>query len=319
MSAEIDEARRAFRDRLLEAGVLVALGEPGLYAKTGVFEAVYRGIDALAERTFAHLGAEVLRFPPVEPLALFEKTDYIASFPQLTASLSVFTGGDLEHAELLTARADGERWERFLEPSGVLMSPAVCHQVYALLTGSLPPGGRMFDVLGDSFRREPSADPMRMQSFHMHEFVHVGTADSALAHRDAGAPLMRAMLEELGLEIDYVPANDPFFGRAGRMLAKNQLTQSLKYEFVTPVYGDAHEPTAISSANFHETHFGQAFDIVDADGAVAHSSCLAFGLERITLALFARHGSDPSTWPARVRAELALDAPRSGDRPGAGA
>ncbi|MBN9606936.1 MAG: amino acid--[acyl-carrier-protein] ligase [Actinomycetales bacterium] len=308
MTASIEEARRGFRERLLEAGVLVVLGEPGLYAKSGVFERVYRGVDALTETTLAHLGAEVLRFPPVEPLALFEKTDYIASFPQLTASLSVFTGGDLEHAELLTARAEGERWERFLEPAGVLMSPAVCHPVYALLTGTLPAGGRNFDVLGDSFRREPSEDPMRMQAFHMHEYVHVGTAVSALAHRDEGAPLMHALLESLGLEIDYVPANDPFFGRAGRMLAKNQITQSLKYEFVTPVYGDAHDPTAISSANYHETHFGQAFDIRDADGEVANSSCLAFGLERITLALFARHGTDLGSWPAGVRARLGADA-----------
>ena len=43
----------------------------------------------------------------------------------------------------------------------------------------------------------------------------------------------------------------------------------------------------------------------DAD-RVAHTACLGFGLERITLALVRRHGLDQDRWPAGVRAELAL-------------
>lgn len=302
--SDIESARQEFRDSLLGAGVLADLGDLGLYARGPAFDRVYRAVDELTVASMAAQAWEVWRFPPVEPLWLFEKTDYVASFPQLTAALSVFAGGNREHAALLADRADGMRWEGHLEPAGLLMCPAGCHPSYSLLTGTLPEGGRRLDVLGDNFRREPSADPMRMQSFHMHEFIYVGEPDAAVAHRDQGGRIMAATLESLGLEIDYVPANDPFFGRAGRMLAQNQRSDDLKFELVTPVYGPDHPPTAIGSANFHGTHFGEAFEIRTADGEVANSACLGYGLERIVLALFARHGLVPDDWPAAVRQVL---------------
>ncbi len=305
-TSALDAARAELRGRLLADGVLIDLGSPGLYGRTGVFERVYTAVDAAAVRSQADLDAEVLRFPPVEPLAAFERTDYIASFPDLAASISGFTGDDRTHRALLAARERGERWETFLEPADLMLTPAVCHPVYGLIGDTVPEGGRAFDIVGDSFRREPSLDPMRLQAFHMHEFVHVGTPESAKAHRDGRIPGMRALLESFGLAIDVVPANDPFFGRVGQILARNQVEQSLKYEFVTPVYGPDHDPTAISSANLHEDHFGTAFGLRTADGEVAHSACLAFGLERITIALFAAHGTDPDRWTSDVRAALAL-------------
>jgi seryl-tRNA synthetase len=302
----LDRARAALRATLLEDHVLIDLGSPGLYGRTGVFEHVYTAVDTAAVRSMADLQSSVLRFPPVEPLAAFERTDYIASFPDLAASISAFTGDDRAHRALLAARERGERWESFLEPADLMLAPAVCHPVYGLVTGTIPQQGLWFDIVGDSFRREPSLDAMRLQAFHMHEFVHIGTPDSAKEHRDGRIPAMRSLLEGFGLEIDVVPANDPFFGRVGKILARNQVEASLKYEFVTPVYGDAGEATAISSANLHEDHFGTSFSITTADGETAHSACLAFGLERITIALFAAHGTDPASWPADVRRALAL-------------
>ncbi|MNT96216.1 Amino acid--[acyl-carrier-protein] ligase [compost metagenome] len=50
------------------------------------------------------------------------------------------------------------------------------------------------------------------------------------------------------------------------------------------------------------------FDIKSADGEVAHSACMGFGLERIALALFKHHGLDVAKWPASVRQQLQLDA-----------
>ena len=63
-------------------------------------------------------------------------------------------------------------------------------------------------------------------------------------------------------------------------------------------------PTAVCSFNFHETHFGDAFEIQTPDGEVANTACLGFGLERVAMALFQTHGFDPGTWPAEVRAKL---------------
>jgi hypothetical protein len=41
-----------------------------------------------------------------------------------------------------------------------------------------------------------------------------------------------------------------------------------------------------------------------ADGGVAHTACVGFGLERITLALLRHHGLDLAAWPDSVRTTL---------------
>lgn len=291
-------------ERLLAARVLAELGAQGTYALGAPFTRVFTALDAAYVASFGHLRAEVWRFPPVEPRTVFERTGYVTSFPHLTGSVGVFTGGTAEHAELLRVRAEGGSWEDLLEPGGLLMSPAACHPLYAVIGGSLPQGGANYDVLGACFRHEPSADPMRMQAFRMHEFVHAGNQDSAKAHRDAAVPVLVGLLGSLGLEVAVVPANDPFFGRTGRILAANQLDHALKYEVVTAVYGDSAPVTAIASANYHEDHFGSAFCIFDAAGEVARTSCVGLGMERTVLALFARHGMVIEEWPAAVRSVL---------------
>jgi len=86
------------------------------------------------------------------------------------------------------------------------------------------------------------------------------------------------------------------------MLANNQRQQGLKFEALVPIASP--EPTAVSSFNFHQDHFGLSFGIQLHDGTVANSACLGFGLERITLALFRAHGMDIGDWPLEVRSRL---------------
>ena len=62
--------------------------------------------------------------------------------------------------------------------------------------------------------------------------------------------------------------------------------------------GSDERPTAIISLNYHQDHFGHLFGIRTADGEVAHTACVGFGLERIALALYRRHGFDRATWSA---------------------
>jgi seryl-tRNA synthetase len=60
------------------------------------------------------------------------------------------------------------------------------------------------------------------------------------------------------------------------------------------------------SFNYHRDHFGQTWDLRVEDGAVAHTGCVAFGIDRLTLALFAAHGLDLEDWPAAARDALSL-------------
>jgi seryl-tRNA synthetase len=169
--------------------------------------------------------------------------------------------------------------------------------------GVLPDGGRLFDVLGFCFRHEPSPDPARMQLFRQHEQVLLGSPDQVVAFRDRWIERGLALFGDLRLPVRSEEANDPFFGRAGRILAMNQREDALKFELVVPICSEE-KPTAIASCNYHKDHLGVPFGITLADGSPAHSACVGFGLERITLALFKTHGLDPADWPDAVRQRL---------------
>lgn len=317
---DLGMAQAQFRDRLLEAGILLDTGLQGLYGRGAAFEAVIdaidRAVDAAGDESVAQHKASgkltdpesfeytIQRFPPVFPFSDFEKTDYIASFPQLTGAISSFHGGDREHAELLTARAEGHDWHDHLSPSGTMLVSAACHPCYGSLPKELPADGAAIDVRGFCFRHEPAIDPARMQAFRIHEFVRAGTEEQALAHKQEWTQRAPEVLRSLGLEVEPAPANDPFFGRAGRILAVNQRDDDLKTEMVVRIYGDLGEGTAVGSVNYHLEHFGEPFGFHDGQGNIAHTACVGFGLERIALAMFSTHGLDISAWPASIRDQV---------------
>lgn len=300
-------AHRQFRDELIDAGLLIPLGIDGLYGRGAAFEEVIDGIDHVVRRKGQSVygdRATLLRFPPVFSREAFEKTDYIASFPDLTGAISTFTGDNQDHRKLLADRDAGEPWDGHLSPAGTMLVSAACHPSYATLDKTLPEAGHLMDIYGYCFRHEPAIDPARMQAFRMHEYVVVGSPDQAQEHRDSWVGRGLAVLEELGLDAAPVAANDPFFGRVGRMLAANQIEEELKTELVVRLYGDLDDGTAVVSANCHREHFGETFSLRTADGAVAHSACVGFGMERIALAMLKTHGLEPGLWPSAIRTAL---------------
>jgi seryl-tRNA synthetase len=300
-------ARKEFRDELIEARLLVSMGVDGLYGRGADFEEVIEGIDRVVRRKGAEVHGNsltLLRFPPIYSRAAFEKTDYIASFPNLTGSISTFTGDNKGHRALLADREAGLPWDGHLESAGTMLASAACHPSYATVEPVLPEVGRLLDVYGFCFRHEPAIDPARMQAFRMHEYVMIGTPEQAQHHRDSWVQHGLDVLEQLGLDASHAPANDPFFGRVGKMLAANQLDEELKTELIVHLYGDLDDGTAVVSSNCHRDHFGLGFGIATADGAVAHSACIGFGMERVALAMLRTHGLEPATWPSDLRTLL---------------
>lgn len=292
-------------DALTTAGLLVPTSVPGVVHRSGTFEDVVRAVEAYAA---AQRERPALRhaFPPVLPRADFERTDYLRSFPHLLGSVDIFDGDDRSHRRLLGSLDAGEEWTAGLTPAPVVLSSSVCHSLYGVLPADLPTeaGGEgwLHECTGWSFRHEPSDDPARMQAFRMYEFVLLGAADAVLDHRDRWLRRGAEALARLGLQVETVVAHDPFFGRVGSMLAGSQVEAALKSEVVVELVPG--RETAIASSNCHEDHFGDTFGLRLPDGSVAHSACFGFGLERIALALFARHGLDVDGWPDDVRAEL---------------
>jgi seryl-tRNA synthetase len=303
--AEKEQSQRVFLDTLVKAGHLIPSSVKGVYGYRGVFESVVERVDAYVTKVGADQNAEVMRFPPVLSREAYERTDHLETMPQLLGSIHSFAGEEREYLEMVRMREARGDWSRSLTRTDVVLPPAACYPLYPTASGILPPGGRVVDLLAFAFRHEPSDDPARMQMFRQREYVRLGTPEQALAHRDEWLRRGEKLLASVGLDVACVTANDPFFGRGGRVMKATQREQGLKFELVVPITS-RERPTAVASSNYHLDHFGLAFDIRTADGAVAHSACIGFGLERIALALFSTHGMDPDLWPHDVRSVLEL-------------
>jgi seryl-tRNA synthetase len=309
-SSSLTEAYHSFTRELVAAGLLVPSGQKGVFGRSGVFEAVIAGFEAYVTRMGAPTHPEAMSFPPVLNRAHYLKTDHIHNFPNLMGSVHSFSGNDREQAEMirkLEASPDSGDWTRDLSPTGVMLAPAACYPLYPASAGTLHPKGRTVELSSYVFRHEPSDDPARLQIFRMREFVRLGTPAQALAHRDHWLKKAREILVSLGLEVQVVVANDPFFGRGGKLRKATQREQDLKHEFVIPICS-SENPTAIASCNYHLESFGAKFGIQSSDGQTAHSSCVGFGLERVALALFRTHGLETRAWPAAVRDLLRIEA-----------
>jgi seryl-tRNA synthetase len=292
-----------FYSELVAHGLIVPTGIQGGYGRGSVFEDILEHFNALVSRTAADDGAETLTFPPIVARALIEKVGYMDNFPQLSGSINSFFGNDAQARALSEKVHAGERWEDLLAITESMLTPAACYPVYPIFSGLLRPGGRLVTTMNWVYRHEPSAEPTRLQSFRMREFIRVATTDEVVEWRNTWLERGLALLRSLQLPVASDVASDPFFGRGGKIMAASQRDQRLKFEILCPVISEE-KPTAICSFNWHQDHFSGAFGIRSSDGEVASTACLGFGLERVTLALIKTHGFDPAEWPADVRALL---------------
>jgi seryl-tRNA synthetase len=201
---------------------------PGVFGRGAVFEDVLERFNALVSHIAREDDAEVYTFPPVIDRKILERVHYLDSFPHLCGAIHSFFGNEQQAKELSQRINDGKSWGELLGMTGVALNPAACYPVYPCLTGISPKGGRLVSMLNWVYRHEPSAEPTRMQSFRVREFVRVGTADEVIEWRDMWLRRGLELLQSLGLPAKSDVASDPFFGRGGKILAVNQKEQQLK-------------------------------------------------------------------------------------------
>ena len=294
---------KSLYDGLVASGLIIPTGEPGVFGRNAVFEDLLERFNGLVTQLAKDDGAEKFTFPPTLAREVFEKSGFMKSFPQLAMGVVSFCGCGKDHTELVNRIADGKPYDDLMTRTGVVLIPAACYPIYPSFTGTLPEKGRLVDMTHWVFRHEPSEEPTRMQSFRVREFVRVGSPEAVVEWRNMWLQRGLTLLQSLGLPAQEEVASDPFFGRVGKMLANNQREQKLKFEVVVPVISEEN-PTAVCSFNYHQDYFSKTFEIMQANGELAQTACLGFGLERVCMALFKHHGFDPKQWPTPVRSKL---------------
>jgi seryl-tRNA synthetase len=287
-------------------GLFRSMGVDGVYARTALYTQIVERLESYISR-HRDPQAEIMSFPPVMSRKQLEKSGYLKSFPNLLGCVCALHGSEASIRSAVERHESGGDWTTSVTSSDLVLSPAACYPIYpiAAARGPLPAGGLQFDIEADVFRHEPSRSLDRLQSFRMREFVRIGSPQEILGFRETWMAKAPALAADLGVPFAIEVANDPFFGRVGQVMAVSQRQQALKFELLIPYYPSA-PPTACMSFNYHRDHFGQVWTIRDDNGDLAHTGCVAFGIDRLAVALFAIHGLDLQKWPAQTRVALAL-------------
>jgi seryl-tRNA synthetase len=282
------------------------MGVDGVYARTALYTHATERLEAYISK-LREPQAEIMRFPPVMSRAQLEKSGYLKSFPNLLGCVCALHGTEASIRAAADRHETGGDWTEALSSSDLVLSPAACYPVYpiAAARGTLPPGGWQFDIEADVFRHEPSKSLDRLQSFRMREFVRIGSPQEIVDYRERWLAKAPQIAADLSLPHTIDVANDPFFGRVGQLMAVSQRQQELKFEMLIPYHAKA-APTACMSFNYHREHFGNVWNMRDERGEPAHTSCVAFGIDRLVVAMFATHGVDLGAWPVATRKALGL-------------
>lgn len=301
-------------EELVSQGQVVRLNT-GSFACSGLFLTVMRyferRVSAFAEEVFGTFDTYVM--PDLIPIAEYERGGYFDTFPHYTMFETTLRN-DIEVIERFSREKTRDRtiFSCLAQPKNVLRT-AACMPLYPILehrriSPSSPAG---FVVSGRCFRNEKGnlKTLERLCEFTMKELVCIGTPEQTTRFLDRCRELWLSWQEVFHLNLRIDTANDSFFASNYRKLRMFQLLGDSKVEcrWLVPSSGDY---VSCSSANAHRTHFTKTYDIRTAGtDAYCHSSCFAFGIERLAFCLLSQLGLDPEAWsePARKEVEAYVD------------
>lgn len=265
--------------------------------KQAVLGGAVLGLAQDIDRLFAHwaqqFGAEERQFSPLVSAAQLNKLEYFKSFPhQVVLPVSLSPDDDN-----LNAFADDPIFSdgalKLTETSPVhqCLAPAACFPVYMSMSGQDLPATSFVTLRSTCFRKETSLTPLERQAaFTMREVVCVGAQGDVQEYLEQFRQIVVGFFERLSLPVVLERATDPFFNAPTNRKYIMQKVAPLKHEMVY----DGH--LAIGSINFHQSSFGETFDI-SCQGSEVFSGCVAFGIERWLFAFLDHFGTDSDSWP----------------------
>jgi seryl-tRNA synthetase len=294
--------RYAGRDALAEvvARHTITLG-PGQYALVGPVARMRMDLDERLRAIATAAGAEPWHLPSIEQTRdLIPATGYLASHAQYV-TFGYRLPCHFEQLQRFSLAAKEMKLERpdalDLEPTGFILEPFVCHNVYRALKGARVEVGRTITALGTCYRHEGIRfEPLlRQWEFSMREVVLVGTPAFVAEQRARVIELTKQMAQELDLDARLEIATDPFFVSEAASKRTYQAMSSTKLELKLAL--DATTSTAAGSFNLHGQQFTEPMQITDGRGEVLETACIGWGLERWMAAVISRHGADARNWP----------------------
>ena len=278
----------------------ITLG-PGQHALVGPTARLRIAIDDRLRAIATAAGAEPWHLPSIEQTAdLIPATGYLSSHAQYL-TFGYRLPCHFEQLQRFAVAAKEQKLERpevtALEPTGFILEPFVCHNVYRALRGARIDTGRTITALGTCYRHEGIRfEPLlRQWEFSMREVVLVGTPAFVAEQRARVLALTLALAVDLDLDARLQIATDPFFVSEAASKRTYQAMNSTKLELRLAI--DERSATAAGSFNLHGQQFTEPMQIADGQGEPLETACIGWGLERWMAAVISRHGADAAKWP----------------------
>jgi seryl-tRNA synthetase len=276
----------------------------GVYQFGPLPAALLRFVEDELLQISLEMGARPHHFPSLISPAILQRAGYFKAFPH-SLSLVSPVRSDLEMIERFSAGAQADFSAlpvETLSPPKAVLSPAVCFHLYDLLRQRRLDAPYVGYALGKCFRYESGnlSGLERLWDFSMFEIMTVGAQEDVLKRRKVCEGALDRLLSVMQIDHLVTVATDPFFVGEYAVQTSFQSAFELKYE-IRALLPKTEKTLAIGSFNYHQDHFGKAFEIASAAGGPAHTGCSAFGLERWVCAFIAQHGPQPRFWPEEVR------------------
>lgn len=305
IAAEVSKARYLPK-RLLHSSVVETAHETPNHEEPRLSSPLRRkllaAIEARLRAECASYATDDQDYPSMISSSTMERCDYVRTFPQNAYMVDQFPH-DYESLRDIKSASD---YRSLQEPSGKMLSPATCFHFYEDNADTVREANSAILAKSHCYRHEASwrMAPHRLQEFDMLELVLVG--DEGYVENVRGEMIARIweLFGHLGLKGFVETASDPFYFPSDAVKSNYQIMAATKYEFVAVT-----EPAfqcAVASFNNVGNSLCKNFNIRLASGDFAHSGCIAFGLDRVVVALCWAHGCSLEHWPASVIDELQL-------------
>ena len=294
-----------FVSTLIADGLLIETGVPGVFGKNAAFEAIVRGIDALVEAAAEDMRPELVRFPPVVPRSLIERSGYLAGFPQLIGRCTA------SRAATRITRRSCAPWSRAAAGARSCRRPTSCSRRRpAIPCTRWRPARCRRTVASWTWRRTASATSRRTirracRCSACTRSCGSAAPESCVAFRD----------EWLSRGLEHAARARP--RRAVRAGERSVLRPGRPPARRDPARAGAEVRARRADHVVREADGGRLVQLASGSfrrpvrdsrrrGRDRAHGCVGFGLERITLALLRAHGTAPERWPRAVRSALQL-------------
>ncbi|MCW7761975.1 aminoacyl--tRNA ligase-related protein [Photorhabdus luminescens] len=170
-----------------------------------------------------------------------------------------------------------------------MLSPSTCYHTFAALENkTLNEDLVFYTAKGECHRYEPEQDaPGRLVNFTMREFILLGTPDEVMQSCDRIFERVLSFLNRVDNSFYQETANDVFYGGNSVITQKVQRVLGVKKEIVS--CSELGPAVSVGSRNYHRELFTMKFNIRTARlNTELHSSCVAFGIERLLLTLLSK-------------------------------